>query len=194
MRGTINLALTDPDDPPESLNLSATSSNRSVLPNRNISFGGGTDTSRTMTVSSLTGSGTTNVTITLSDGDQEGMVSVRVISGSASNNTLSGSTNTDMIFARKGRDTLSAQGANDLMCGGNDMLTGGVGADRFGRGSGTDTATDFNAYQGDTTGASRYSEGGRQGDTQRARAGALLTASTLSLALVHRSAWNMPAC
>jgi Ca2+-binding RTX toxin-like protein len=48
-----------------------------------------------------------------------------------------------MIFARKGSDTVSAQGANDLMCGGNgnDRLTGGLGADRFGGGSGTDTAT-----------------------------------------------------
>jgi CSLREA domain-containing protein len=152
MRGTINLTLSDSDDPPESLTLRATSSNRSVLPNRNISFGGGTDASRTMTVSSLTGSGTSNVTITVSDGDLQGTVVVRVISGSAANNTLTGSANSDMIFARKGSDTLSAQEANDLMCGGNgnDRLTGGPGADRFGGGSGTDTATDFNAGEGDT--------------------------------------------
>jgi CSLREA domain-containing protein len=152
MRGTINLAPLDPDDPPESLTLTATSSNRSVLPNRNISFGGGTDASRTMTVSSLTGSGTSNVTITVSDGDLEGTVVVSVISGSAANNTLTGSANADMIFARKGSDTLSGQGANDLMCGGNgrDTLTGGDGADHFAGGSGTDTATDFNAAQGDT--------------------------------------------
>jgi Ca2+-binding RTX toxin-like protein len=151
MRGTINLALSDHDDPPQSLTLTATSSNRSVLPNSNISFGGGTDASRTMTVSSLTGSGSSNVTIRLSDeGDLEGTVLVRVISGSASNNTLTGSTNPEMIFARKGSDTVSAQGANDLMCGGNDRLTGGLGADRFGGGSGTDTATDFDAGQGDT--------------------------------------------
>ncbi len=152
MRGTINLALSDPDDPPQSLTLAATSSNRSVLPNGNISFGGGTDASRTMTVSSLTGSGSSNVTIRVSDGEMEGTVLVRVISGSASNNTLTGSTNPDMIFARKGSDTVSAQGANDLMCGGNgnDKLTGGLGADRFGGGSGTDTATDFDEGQGDT--------------------------------------------
>src|SRR5918994_183346 len=152
MRGTINLALSDPDDPPESLTLTATSSNRDVLPNSNISLGGGTDASRTMTVSSLTGSGTSTVTITLSDGDLNGTVVVRVISGSAANNTLTGSANADMIFARKGSDTLSAQGANDLMCAGNgnDKLTGGLGADHFGGGSGTDTATDFNASQGDT--------------------------------------------
>ena len=153
MRGTINLALSDPDDPPQSLTLTATSSNRSVLPNGNISFGGGTDASRTMTVSSLTGSGTSNVTIRVSDdGDLNGTVLVRVISGSASNNTLTGSANPEMIFARKGSDILNAQGANDLMCGGNgnDRLTGGLGADRFGGGSGTDTATDFDEGQGDT--------------------------------------------
>jgi Ca2+-binding RTX toxin-like protein len=57
-----------------------------------------------------------------------------------------------MIFARKGSDTLSARGANDLMCGGNDRLTGGNGAEHFGGGSGTDTAPDFNAAQGDTMG------------------------------------------
>src|ERR687897_951797 len=152
MRGTINLALSDPDDSPQSLTLRATSSNRDVVPSSNITFGGGTDASRTMTVSSLTGSGTSNVTITLSDGDLNGTVVVRVISGSAANNTLTGSANADMIFARKGSDTLSAQGANDLMCAGNgnDKLTGGLGADHFGGGSGTDTATDFNASQGDT--------------------------------------------
>ena len=153
MRGTINLALLDSDDPPESLTLTATSSNRSVLPNRNISFGGGTDASRTMTVSSLTGSGTSTVTVTVSDeGDLTGTVVVRVISGSAANNTLTGSANADMIFGRKGSDTASAQGANDLLCGGNgnDRLTGGPGADHFGGGSGTDTATDFNAGEGDT--------------------------------------------
>jgi len=153
MRGTINLTLADPDDPPESLTLTSTSSNRSVLPNRNISFGGGTDASRTMTVSSLTGSGTSTVTVTVSDaGDLMGTVEVRVIAGTAANNTLTGSASSDMIFARKGNDTASGQGANDLMCGGNgrDTLTGGPGADHFGGGSGTDTATDFNAGEGDT--------------------------------------------
>jgi Ca2+-binding RTX toxin-like protein len=161
MRGTINLALLDPDDPPESLTLSATSSNRSVVPNRNISFGGGTDASRTLTVSSLTGSGTSTLTITLSDGDQDNSVEVRVIAGSAANNTLTGSALSEMIFARKGRDSTSGQGAIDLLCGGNgnDKLTGGAGAaDHFGGGSGTDTATDFNAGEGDTKGASRYSK------------------------------------
>ncbi len=32
----------------------------------------------------------------------------------------------------------------------NDTLTGGIGADQFKGGSGTDTATDFTPAQGDT--------------------------------------------
>ena len=41
MRGTINLALADPDDSPQNLTLSATSSDQSVVPDGNISFAGG---------------------------------------------------------------------------------------------------------------------------------------------------------
>jgi Ca2+-binding RTX toxin-like protein len=33
---------------------------------------------------------------------------------------------------------------------GNDTMTGGPGADKFRGGPGTDTATDFNAAEGDT--------------------------------------------
>jgi Ca2+-binding RTX toxin-like protein len=34
---------------------------------------------------------------------------------------------------------------------GNDVLTGGPGADRFSGGAGKDVATDFTATQGDTS-------------------------------------------
>ena len=152
MRGTINLALSDPDDPPRSLTLSATSSDRDVVSNGSISFGGGTDASRTLTVARLTGSGTSTLTLMVSDGDLEDQVKIKVISGSAANNTLTGAALSDMIFARRGSDTASGRGANDLLCGGNgkDRLTGGLGADRFGGGQGTDTATDFDSGEGDT--------------------------------------------
>ena len=154
MRGTINLALSDPNTPAQDLTLSPSSSNTAVVPNGAISFGGGTDASRTMTVGRLTGSGTSNVTITVSDGDQEGSVVVRVISGSAANDTLTGGAGSDMIFGRKGPDSLSGLGANDLLCAGNgrDTLTGGAGADHFGGGYGTeDAATDFDdAGEGDS--------------------------------------------
>jgi Ca2+-binding RTX toxin-like protein len=57
-------------------------------------------------------------------------VEVRVLAGSAANNSLTGSAISEMIFARKGRDSTSGQGAIDLLCGGNcnDKLTGGAGA------------------------------------------------------------------
>jgi hypothetical protein len=153
MRGTIDLALSDPDTPAQDLTLSATSSNRAVVPNGAISFRGGTDASRTMTVGRLTGSGTSTLTVTVSDGDREGSVVVRVISGSAANDALPGGDDSDMIFGRKGADSLSGLGANDLLCAGNgrDTLTGGAGADHFGGGYGPeDAATDFDAAEGDT--------------------------------------------
>ena len=151
-RGTINLALSDPDTAPQDLILSATSTNRAVVPNGSISFGGGSDASRTLTVTRLAGTGASVLTLTISDGEKEGSANVRVLSGGASADTLVGGAVTDMIFARKGPDTASGRGANDLLCGGNgkDELTGGLGADHFGGGSGTDTATDFDAAQGDT--------------------------------------------
>jgi tetratricopeptide (TPR) repeat protein len=170
MRGTINLAVADPDDSPQNLTLSATSSDQSVVPDGNISFAGGTDASRTLTVAAIRGSGTSTVTVTVSDGDLEASVPVKVGVGSDANNTLTGSAEADMIFARRGNDTASGQGANDLLCGSNskdklgggegddtlrgggdnDKLTGGARADHFGGGSGTDTAIDFNAAEGDT--------------------------------------------
>ncbi|HYQ82489.1 MAG TPA: hypothetical protein VEP28_00465, partial [Rubrobacter sp.] len=160
----------DPDDSPQDLTLSAASSTQGVVPDGNISLGGGTDASRTLTVTAIRGSGTSTVTVTVSDGDLWSSVPVKVGVGSDANNTLIGTAEADMIFARKGNDTASGQGANDLLCGGNgkdslsggegddtlrggdnnDRLTGGLGADHFGGGSGTDTAIDFNAAEGDT--------------------------------------------
>ena len=171
--GTINLALSDPDTLAQDLTLSATSSNQAVVPNGNISFGGGTDASRNMNVTALK-SGTPTLTVTVSDGDLQGTVLVKVRVGTNSNDTLSGlsgsEASSDMILARNGSDTARGWGKNDLLCGGdgndslrgdlgadnlrggnnNDTLTGGASADIFAGGAGTDTATDFNAGEGDT--------------------------------------------
>jgi CSLREA domain-containing protein len=173
LQGTINLTLSDPDTPAQDLILSATSSEQAVVPNANITFGGGTDLSRTMTVSAIQ-AGASTVTVTLSDGDlQEDSVPLRVRVGTSSNNTLSGGANADMILARSGSDTASGFRSLDLLCGhsGNDTLsgggerdtlrggnnddtlTGGPRADKFVGGAGTDTATDFNAAEGDTQSA-----------------------------------------
>jgi CSLREA domain-containing protein len=171
--GTINLALSDPDTLAQDLTLSATSSNQAVVPNGNISFGGGTDASRNMNVTALK-SGTPTLTVTVSDGDLQRSVLVKVRVGTNAIDTLSGlsgsGAGSDMIFARNGNDTARGWGYNDLLCGGdgndslrgdrgddnlrggdnNDKLTGDIGADRFVGGAGTDTATDYNAGEGDT--------------------------------------------
>ena len=139
MRGTINLALSDPDDPPRASPLRPPPPTEPWSPNGNISFGGGTDASRTLTVSAAHGQRHLHADVEgQATGTWRATVLVRVISGSAANNTLTGSAAPDMIFARKGSDTASGRGANDLLCGGNgkDRLTGGFGADRFGGGSG----------------------------------------------------------
>ena len=153
MRGTINLALSDPDTQPEDLTLSATSSDRSVVPEKNLLFGGGSDASRTLTVTAVKGSGTSTLRVRASDGDLESPpLLVVVLSGTSANDGLSGTANADMIFARKGADALGGRRANDLLCAGNgrDVLTGGAGADHFGGGYGTDAATDFDASEEDT--------------------------------------------
>jgi Ca2+-binding RTX toxin-like protein len=79
-------------------------------------------------------------------------VKVRVVVGTDAKDTLTGSANSEMIFAQESQDTASGRGANALLCGpnGKDRLTGGLGADHFGGGLGTDTATDFDAGEGDT--------------------------------------------
>ncbi len=154
MRGTIRLSLSDPDSQPEDLTLSATSSDRSVVPQKNIVFGGGSDASRTLTVTAVKGSGTSTLRVRASDGELESQpLLVVVVSGTSADDALSGTANADMIFARKGADTLGGRGANDLLCGGNgkDRLTGGTGADHFGGGYGReDAATDFEAGEGDS--------------------------------------------
>ena len=47
------------------------------------------------------------------------------------------------MFGQAGNDTLKGGGNNDT-------LTGGTGADNFNGEGGIDTATDFNAAEGDT--------------------------------------------
>ena len=56
------------------------------------------------------------------------------------------------MLGQNGNDTLRGEGGKDLLCGGrgNDQLTGGADAGHFSGGIGKDTATDFNAGEGDT--------------------------------------------
>jgi VCBS repeat-containing protein len=169
--GTINLAVGDVESAAEALTLSASSSNKTLVPNGNLVLGG-SDAARTLKVTSVAGrSGTATVTVTVSDGQKTGMVQVTVRVGGNGNDTLTGGAGADLIFGQNGNDTLSGGDGNDLLCGGNgndilsggagddslfgasgdDRLTGGPGADRFSGGIGNDRVTDFTATEGDTT-------------------------------------------
>jgi VCBS repeat-containing protein len=174
--GTINLSVGDVDSATTTLTLSASSDNKTLVPNGNLALGGSGAT-RTLKVTSVAGrSGTATVTVTVSDRQATGTVQVTVRVGGTGNDMLTGGPGADMIFGQNGNDTLSGDPpsggyGNDLLCGGNgndilsggggddslfgaggnDRLTGGPGADRFSGGSGTDVATDFTAAEGDTT-------------------------------------------
>src|SRR6266700_3502923 len=169
--GTINLTVGDVESTAGALTLSASSDNKTLVPNGNLVLGG-SGIARTLKVTSVAGrSGIATVTVTVSDGQKTGMVQVTVRVGGNGNDTLTGGTGTDLIFGQNGNDTLSGGDGNDLLCGGNgndilsggagddslfgaagdDRLTGGPGTDRFSGGIGTDRATDFSATEGDTT-------------------------------------------
>jgi Tol biopolymer transport system component len=170
--GTMNLTVNDPDGQTqtEGLKLSATSSNTRLVPASNVTFGG-SGANRTLTATALSGrTGTATLTVTVSDGTATATVAITVKVDGSGSKTTNGTAGADMIFARNGADVLNGLGSIDLLCGaagadtlngaagadtlngaeGADTMNGGLGADRFRGGKGTDTATDFNAAQGDT--------------------------------------------
>ena len=150
-RGGVTLILSDADSDVNALTLSATSSNTTLVPTSNITFGG-TGANRTATITTVSGlTGTSNLKIKVSDGQKSSTVLVTVQAGGSAKNTISGTTGADLLLGQGGADTLDGLGSGDVLCGGggNDSLRGGSGADTLDRGSGTDRATDYSAAQGD---------------------------------------------
>ena len=146
---TINLTVADVDTAAGSLTLSATSSNRALVPNANISFGG-SGQMRTMTLRAAEGqSGTANITITLRDGALKSTEIVSVEVGTNGANAITGTQRTDVLFGLGGADVLGGEGAADLLCsgegvdvvegqGGDDALFGGADRDLLRGGKGDD--------------------------------------------------------
>ena len=138
--GTMNLTVADVETAAGSLTLSATSSNRTLVPNANISFSGSAQM-RTMTVRPAEGkSGTANITITLSDGALKSTEIVSVKVGTNGANAITGTTRADMLFGLGGADVLGGLGATDLLCSGEgvDVLDGSNGQDTLYGGPGRD--------------------------------------------------------
>jgi predicted extracellular nuclease len=72
--------------------------------------------------------------------------------GDAGDDSLDGGSGQDKLDGGQGDDQLSGGQGDDQLSGGQgqDRLTGGADADHFDGGVGNDTATDFDATQGDT--------------------------------------------
>ena len=105
---------------------------------------GGTDGTRTATISTVAGrTGTSTVRITVSVGQASSTVPVTVKAGGKGRDTLGGTSGADLLLGQNGDDTLGG-------AGGNDKLSGGRGSDTFDGGAGTDAATDYNAAAGDS--------------------------------------------
>jgi VCBS repeat-containing protein len=159
--GTINLTLADVDSPAASLTLTASSSNQSLVPDANVSFAGAA-AERTLTATTVAGrTGTAVLTVSVSDGQATGSVTVTLQAGGNGAQTLDGGAGADILLGQNGGDTLEGNAGNDLLCGGNggdtmnggpgdDTLAGGNGPDRFSGGPGTDSAADLTPSEGDT--------------------------------------------
>jgi VCBS repeat-containing protein len=138
--GTMNLTVADVDTAAGSLTPSATSSNRTLVPNANITFSG-SGQKRTMTLRAAEGkSGTANITITLSDGSLKSTEIVSVKVGTNGADTITGTQGTDLLFGLGGADVLGGVGAGDLLCSGEgvDVLDGANGDDTLYGGAGRD--------------------------------------------------------
>jgi Ca2+-binding RTX toxin-like protein len=149
--GTIKLTLEDQETAVADLNLSVATSNGTLVPLSNLTFGGA-GANRTLTATAVSGrTGTATLTVTVSDGAATGTVTLTVVvdgNGARTTNGTPGTNlRTDLLFGQNGNDMLNGLDGNDLLCGGrgNDTLTGGDDFDHFGGGQGTDTATDFSA-------------------------------------------------
>jgi len=139
-KGQVNLTVSDVETAAGSLTLSASSSNTTLVPAGNISFGG-SGAARTVSITTASGkSGTATVVISVSDGTSVGTTTITVVAGGSKKDTLNGTGGADMLFGGNEKDTLTGNGGIDLLCGGNgdDTLTGGDGADTLDGGSGED--------------------------------------------------------
>ncbi|HMQ29860.1 MAG TPA: Ig-like domain-containing protein, partial [Chloroflexaceae bacterium] len=139
-RGRVSLALGSAGGSPAALTLSAGSSNPSLVPAGNITFGG-SGASRTATITTVTGrSGTAVITLTVGDGVASASLTLTVLAGGGGADTLTAGAGPHMLFGGSGNDRLRGGDDGDLLCGGsgNDTLDGGGGDDTLDGGSGND--------------------------------------------------------
>jgi VCBS repeat-containing protein len=140
--GTMNLTVGDLETAAGDLTLGKSSSNRTLVPNANIAFGGG-GANRTVTITPAANkSGKATITLTVRDGNGgTASTTITVVVGTNNRETIFGTSASDMIFGKNGNDTINADNGNDLLCGGdgNDRLRGENGDDTLHGGQDEDT-------------------------------------------------------
>jgi predicted extracellular nuclease len=139
--GTMNLVVSDAEG--DTLTLSGSSSDTSVVPNANIVFGG-SGSNRMVTITAVPAGTvrTAAVTITADDGFSTSSTTITVVVGTSGNNTaLNGTSGADLILGLSGNDTLNGLAGIDLLCTGtgNDTANGGDDDDTLDGDSGNDT-------------------------------------------------------
>jgi len=138
--GRLNFTVGDVNSPLDSLVLSATSSDTTLIPNGDLVPGGNGTDSANRSLSAAPGkSGSATLTLSVSDGTDTTTLPVKVNVGTQASETITGTSGADVIFGLGSSDILDG-GGPDLICGGggNDVLDGGRGADRLNGGAGND--------------------------------------------------------
>ena len=140
--GTMNLSLADVDSSVGPLTLSATSSNKTLVPVATIKFGG-SGANRTVSITPAakkSGSATIEFFDSAAPPGTAPLAKIQVIVGTDRKETIGGTIGADMIFGQNGDDTINAGDGNDLVCGGNagGVISGGAGDDTLDGGNGND--------------------------------------------------------
>jgi Ca2+-binding RTX toxin-like protein len=127
---SVTVTVADPDGDPLTVALTA-NSNRTLIPDAQVSIGGSDDT-RTIGVAAAAGrSGTATLRFGVSDGIATVSLTLTVRVGTNGSQTLVGTSGSDILLGLGGTDVLGGGDGADLLCGGdgNDIMTGGAGAD-----------------------------------------------------------------
>ena len=136
--GTMNLSVTDVDSPIGAVTLTATSSDRHLVPSANIVIAGaGSIRTVTITAVPIPNNRTATITLTASDGAAASTTTITVMVAGGRNAAVNGTSGADMIFALSGTNTINGNAGDDLICGGTgaDTINGGDGDDTIdGRG------------------------------------------------------------
>ncbi|WP_394553884.1 hypothetical protein ACDF64_05350 [Agromyces sp. MMS24-JH15] len=139
--GSIPLVVSDPDTPANRLTVTlAGNTNQALVRNAAVLITGRNADRAVSLVAGLGATGTTTLTLRVSDGTLSSTLPIQVKVGK-NGATLNGGGGTDLLVSLNGNARLDGAGGDDVLCGGlgNDTLIGGPGRDTLDGGIGNDT-------------------------------------------------------